>query len=664
MRKKISWIYIFFIFVFAQCSSAQPTTGENYTTRKTASEKLKKIYKKGMQYSRAGQNEKALKEFSKALKKEPTFIDAQIQWAAIHYDMRNYDVAEQGFEKAIQIDSFYKKKVFYTLALAEMRTKKFDEAIVHFENYLTSQPNNDILEKKSKKYIANSQFMKTAYANPVPYEPKSLGENINTPNPEYLPSLTADGKQLIYTARLYGQEDFIMSTKKDGVWQKGIPLDGVNTEKNEGAQSISADGKFLVFTACNRMDGYGSCDLYYSEIRGNRWTPPANIGTPINSRSWESQPSISADGRAIYFTSNRKGGQGGKDIWVSYRQKDGKWGRPQNLGGVINSPYDEQSPFIHQDNQTLYFMSDGHPGMGGHDLFFARKKNEEEWFTPKNLGYPINTEAGEGALVLSLDGKTGYFASDTKNVKSDESIFDSGIKGGHTDIYSFELYPEARPQPVTYVQAYVYDLETKKKLSAKVDFVDLNSRETYASSFTDQDGEFLVCLPMGKNYALNISKEKYLFHSENFSLEKTQSLDNPFLLKIGLQPIKDKPVESTTEPETTSPPVVLRNVLFETGSAELKPESLFELNQLLQLLEKNSTLKIQINGHTDNVGSEADNLVLSTNRAKAVKDFLIKNGIESKRLSHRGYGETKPIDSNNTTWGRQNNRRTEFVMLK
>ncbi|MFK8009152.1 MAG: OmpA family protein [Saprospiraceae bacterium] len=651
-------------FVFAHCSSAQPTTNEKYVTRKTASEKLKKTYKKGIKYSRAGENEKALKEFSKALKKEPTFIDAQIQWSAIHYDMRNYDVAEQGFEEVIQIDSFYKKKVFYTLALAEMRMKKFDEAIVHFENYLDAQPNNDILEKKSKKHIANSRFMKMTYANPVPYEPKSLGKNINTPNPEYLPSLTADGKQLIYTARLYGQEDFIMSTKKDGVWQKGIPLSGVNTEQNEGAQSISADGKFLVFTACNRKDGYGSCDLYYSEIRDGRWTPAANIGSPINSRGWESQPSISADGRAIYFTSNRKGGQGGKDIWISYRQKDGKWGIPQNLGNIINSPYDEQSPFIHADNQTLYFMSDGHPGMGGHDLFFARKKDAKEWFTPKNLGYPINTEAGEGALVLSLDGKTGYFASDTKNVKTGESVFDSGTKGGHTDIYSFELYPEARPQPVTYVQAYVYDLETKKKLSAKVDFVDLNSGETYASSFTDQDGEFLVCLPMGKNYALNISKEKYLFHSENFSLEKTQSLNNPFLLKIGLQPIKDKPLSTTIEPEATSPPVVLRNVLFETGSAELKPESLFELNQLLQLLENNNTLKIQINGHTDNVGSDKNNLTLSTNRAKAVKEFLIQNGIATNRLSHRGYGETKPIDSNDTDWGRQNNRRTEFVMLK
>lgn len=661
MRKNILWIFM--ILVFINSGLTQPTKSKQLITRKTASDKLKKTYKKGIKYSRAGENEKALKEFSKALKKESTFIDAQIHWAAIHYDMKNYEEAEQGFEKVIQIDSFYKKKVLYTLALAEMRMKKFDEAALHFKNYLAAEPNNKILEKKSKKHIANCRFMKIAYANPVPYEPKSLGDNINTRNPEYLPSLTADGKQLIYTARLYGQEDFMMSTKKNGIWQKGFPLDRINTEKNEGAQSISSDGKFLVFTACNRKDGYGSCDLYFSEIRDGRWTLPSNIGAPINSKGWESQPSLSADGRAIYFTSNRKGGQGGRDIWVSYRQKDDTWGTPQNLGDIINSPYDDQSPFIHADNQTLYFMSDGHPGMGGPDLFFSRKKNEKEWFLPKNLGYPINTEAAEGALVLSLDGKTGYFASDIKNVRKEESVFNSGTKGGHTDIYSFELYPEARPQPVTYVQAYVYDLETKKKLSAKVEFVDLISGETYATSVTDLDGEFLICLPIGKNYALNISKEKYLFYSENFSLEKTQSLNNPFLLKIGLQPIKDKAVKVTIEPETTFPPVVLRNVLFETGSAELKSESLFELNQLLHLLENNNSLKIQINGHTDNVGSNESNLILSTNRAKAVKEFLIENGILANRLSHKGFGKTKPIESNLMERGRRNNRRTEFVIL-
>ena len=667
MIKRLLWLLLG--LVFFQCSVAQKGTSistGDYLTVKTINAKIKKIYDKGMQYSRAEQNDKAIKEFSKALKQAPNFIDAQIQLSAIYYDMKNYEKAEEGFEKVVQLDPTYKKRALYTLALAEMRSKKFDEAVIHFKQYIDSKPKSKSLPGRAEKHIKNSEFMATAYANPVSFQPVSLGDNINTEFPEYLPSLTADGEYLVYTARMGGQEDFFISKKKDGVWQKGQPLNEINTDLNEGAQSISADGRLLVFTACNRKDGYGSCDLYYSEIRDGRWTPPSNIGAPINTRNWESQPSISSDGKALFFTSNRKGGKGGKDIWVSYRAADGKWGTPINLGDPINSVEDDQSPFIHADNQTLYFMSNGHPGMGSHDLFFARKKDEQSWFTPKNLGYPINTEASEGAFVLSLDGKTAYFASD-RNYETEDgvSVFDSGVKGGHTDLYSFELYAEARPQQVTYVKAKVFDAETKKSISANINFVDLNSGEKYVSSITDLDGEFLVCLPIGKDYALNISKEKYLFHSENFALAEDKSIKDPFLLEIGLQPIKEtKPVESAAEVATTSPPIVLRNVLFETGSAELKPESFYELNYLRDLMINNPTLVIQINGHTDNVGSAENNFALSQNRAKAVYNYLIENNIQTARLSYKGFGESKPIESNETDWGRQSNRRTEFVMIR
>ena len=355
MIKRLLWLLLGLIFF--QCSVAQKGTSismKDYLTVKTVSSKIKKIYDKGMQYSRAEQNDKAIKELNKALKQAPNFIDAQIQLSAIYYDMKNYEKAEEGFEKVIQLDPLYKKRVLYTLALAEMRSKKFDEAVVHFKQYIDSKPKSDSLPKRAEKHIKNSEFMADAYANPVPFKPESLGDNINTKYPEYLPSLTADGEYLVYTARLGGQEDFLISKKKDGVWQKGQPLDEINTELNEGAQSISADGRLLVFTACNRKDGYGSCDIYYSEIRDGRWTPPSNIGAPVNTRSWESQPSISSDGKALFFTSNRKGGKGGKDIWVSYRSSDGKWGAPKNLGEPINSAEDDQSPFIHADNQTLY----------------------------------------------------------------------------------------------------------------------------------------------------------------------------------------------------------------------------------------------------------------------------------------------------------------------
>ena len=386
--------------------------------------------------------------------------------------MENFEQAEVGFEKVVQLDPAYQKKVLYVLGKAEMKLEKYKEGINHFEQFLNSGSKNETLLLKAEKYLTTCKFSLTSKGNPVPYKPQNLGDKINTTNAEYLPSLTADESILIYTERIRGQEDFYISEKKDSVWQAGKPMDDINTDLNEGAQSISADGKFLVYTACDRRDGYGSCDLYFSESKNGKWTKPANIGNMINTRSWESQPSISADGKALYFSSNRKGGYGNNDIFVSYCDEAGVWGKPQNLGEVINSKGHDQSPFIHHDGETLYFMSDGHPGMGGHDLFFSRKEKDGNWGLPKNLGYPINTEADESTLVISLDGQTAFFATDRN--KAESYTGDEATRKIDMDLYSFHLYPEARPQAVTYVKANVKDAETNKKLSdAKVEFIDL-----------------------------------------------------------------------------------------------------------------------------------------------------------------------------------------------
>ena len=671
IMEKLKFISVILIglFLFLQCAVAQGIKGD-YLTRKTVSGKAKKYFEKGMDYNKKGENKKALGEFAKALKSSPNFIDAHIQWAAMHYDLNNFEQAEVGFEKAVAIDPKYKKKVLYVLGIAEMKLDKYEESISHFEQFLTSGSKNETLLLKAKKHIETCKFSFIAKANPVPFEPKNLGDKINTTNSAYLPSLTADESILVYTERIRGQEDFYISVKKDSVWQIGKPMDDINTDLNEGAQSISADGKFLVYTACDRKDGYGSCDLYFSENKHGKWTKSANMGNMINTRSWESQPSISADGKALYFSSNRGGGYGKNDILVSYCDEAGVWGKPQNLGEVINTKGHDQSPFIHHDGQTLYFMSDGHPGMGGHDLFFAKKEKDGTWGTPTNLGYPINTEADESTLVISLDGKTAFFATDRN--KAESYTGDESTRKVDMDLYSFQLYEAAQPQAVTYVKAYVTDAKTKKKLEhAKIEFIDLSNNQVHAFSKTDADGEFLVCLPLGKNYALSVSKELYVFYSENFALAKMNSKDEPFILKIGLQPIPAIAVSegpatapSTSEPLEEGKPIVLKNVFFETGSASLKDASISELNRLKKLLEDNPTLPIRINGHTDNVGSVEDNIVLSNDRAKAVYDYLITNGIDSNRLSYKGFGETLPIASNEIPEGRQKNRRTEFVIMK
>ena len=657
-----------FLLLFLQNIIAQDLQ-KSYTTKKTATGKAKKYYDKGMEYNLKGSNNKAALEFEKALKVAPNFIDAQIQWAAMKYDMKQLPEAEQGFEKVLAIDPAYQKKVLYVLGLTEMNMKKFDEAATHFDQYIQSGAKNETLIKKAKKSLIQARFSETAYNNPVPFEPKNLGDQINTTSAEYLPSLTADGETLVYTMRVggqNGQEDFYISKRIDGQWQKGKPLEDVNTPGNEGAQSISADGKLLVFTACERKDGYGGCDLYFSEVVNNKWTKVANMGNIINSRARETQPSLSADGKALYFSSNRKGGLGGMDIWVSYRDESGKWTTPQNIGEEINTPGHDRSPFIHADGETLYFMSNGHPGMGGHDLFFSRKKADSNtWGLPQNLGYPINTPADESTLVISLDGTTAYFASD-RRLEAEKTSAQSGEVIG-MDLYSFTLYHEARPQPITYVKAKVVDGSNQKPIRAKVEFINLDTGKMHAFSHTDNDGEFLICLPIGKDYALNVSKKQYLFHSEHFALTGASNTEDPYLLEIALQPIP-KETQASAEvfdsDSTIYKPVILKNVFFDTGSAALREASYIELNRLKSLLEENPGLHIQINGHTDNVGSEEDNMLLSSNRAKAVYTFLSENGIAADRLSFKGFGESQPIDTNETPEGKQRNRRTEFLVIK
>jgi len=656
----IPLIILFSVNLFAQ----------DYTTRKTATGKSKKFYEKGMECVMQRNDEKAIAEFEKALKIDPSFIDAQIQWAAINYEQKLYNKAEIGFQKVLDIDPNYNTKVFYTLAITKRQLGKYDEAASVFQQYLDSGATNKTLLEKADRQAKSCLLIDDAINNPVPFEPINLGPNINAIHPdpekqssEYLPSLTVDGQTLVYTVRIGMNEDFYFSRKVNGEWQKGEPIIALNTAENEGAQNVSADGKMIVFTDCGGRKGYGSCDIFYSENKNGQWTPARNIRRPINSEDWESQPSLSADGSEIYFCSSRKGGFGDSDIWVSKRNDDGSWGEPKNLGDKINTPLAEQSPFIHPDGQTLYFSSRGLPGMGSADLFVVRKEEDGSWGEPKNLGFPINTKDSEGALIISLDGQTAYFATDRKYGTPGEDVtFGDAMRGSDTDIYKFELYPEVRPQPVTYVKANVFDIVTDEKLIAEVEFVDLSTGNIHVSSKTDSDGEFLVCLPMGKNYSLNVSKEKYLFHSENFSLEEINSLNEPYLLDIGLQPIPD-PSATADNGLPKSKPIILKNVFFETAKADLRPESITELNRLKKLLVENPKLQIQLNGHTDNVGTDEDNLQLSDARAKAVHDYLIAGGIAENRLKYKGYGESMPIDTNDTPQGRQNNRRTEFEII-
>jgi len=384
----------------------------------------------------------------------------------------------------------------------------------------------------------------------------------------------------------------------------------------------------------------GSCDLYISFKKGNKWTTPVNMGGNVNSNKWDSQPSISPDGTTIYFASARPGGKGGSDIWKINLLPNGQWSRAINLGDTINTDKDENSPFMHFDNQTLYFCSDGHTGMGGRDLYYSRKDSSGKWGIPVNLGYPINTFADEFGLIVNAKGDTAYFSSDKEGGK------------GKLDLYSFELNKANRPLPVTYLKGIVYNSETKQKIEARFELINLKSSKVVYTSYSDPiKGDFLVTLPTENDYALNVSKEGYLFYSDNFTLSGNWTNIEPFIKNVPLVPIN---IGGT---------VVLKNIFFETAKYDLKKESYIELNKLIAFLKTNVNLKIEISGHTDNIGGKEYNQTLSENRANSVYSYLIDKGIDSKRLTFKGYGDTKPIDTNDTDLGRSNNRRTEFKII-
>lgn len=629
---------------------------QNYTTLETAGRKLQKLYEQAKYFNQLQDFPAAEKELMALIAIDPTFVDAFILLGNIRYNQNDMAAAEKSYREALNIAPDYQHRIWYQTAIVQLRQGKYEAAEENLNYYLSIGDDNPGLQQRAKQHLTNAIFGRKAIENPVPFRLKALNPGINTSAPEYCPVISADGQKLIFNRVVNGQEDFFISQKKEGEWQTAIPLQALNSPYNEGASSFSADGRFMVFTACNRRDGLGRCDLYYSEYKNEQWQLPANAGSPLNSRYWDSQPSLSSDGKILVFSSDRPGGKGGRDLWWSHKTAEGSWALPQNLGDAVNSAGDEQSPFLHADGQTLYFMSEGHTGMGGFDLFFSKRQNDGSWSDPQNLGYPINTYGNEGALVISLDGKTAWFDSDFRSPESGMGI-DPKLKG-NADIYTFELYPEARPIPVTYLKAIVTDARSGERLQAHAEITELPKGSVFNSSPASETGELLVCLPAGKTYALNISHPGYAFFSENFELTDFRDSRDPFVMEIALQPLE------TSIAGDTAKPIVLKNIFFETGSAELLNSSVPELRKLANLMTENPDISIQIQGHTDNVGSESDNLLLSEARARAVYTYLLEQGIAAERLSFTGFGESRPIDSNETEEGRKNNRRTAFIILR
>jgi outer membrane protein OmpA-like peptidoglycan-associated protein/tetratricopeptide (TPR) repeat protein len=606
------------------------------------SKKAKTLYEKAYNSAMSNNFKESINTLQDAIKIDPHFLEAYLSIAGIYSEQKNYQAAIDNYEKAKAIDSSWFKDYNLPYSINLAGKGEFQKALAAVDQFL-SIPNLNNQSRKAGLYRRKTYQFAVEYAGQHPmgnyhFEPQNMGDSINTANLEYFPTITIDDKELIFTRRVNGQEDFYESRFENGHWTKAKPLPGnINTNQNEGAQNISQDGQWLIFTGCNFPDGRGSCDLYISYLTPDGWSKPENMGSHINTEAWESAPSLSPDKRDLYFASGRLGGYGGEDIYVSHLLPDGRWSDPENLGPEVNTIGDESAPFMHADNQTLYFTSTGHLGYGGSDLFMVKKQGKG-WSKPINLGYPINTIENEGSLVVAADGKTAYYASDRADSK------------GGLDIYTFELRDDIRPARTLWVKGKVFDKKTQKGLPSAVELTDLGTQTVLSKVQTDETGNYLITLPVGKDYAFNVHRKGYLFFSENFPLSQ-KAPDSTYNIDIPLQPLE------------ANASIVLKNIFFDINKYDLKPESTFELDNIYELLKENPTLRIQISGHTDNIGKPTDNMTLSNNRAQAVVKYLVGKGIDPQRLTFKGFGATQPVADNATEEGRAQNRRTELKVI-
>jgi outer membrane protein OmpA-like peptidoglycan-associated protein/tetratricopeptide (TPR) repeat protein len=618
------------------------TAGAQYDAAKI-NKKAIAAYERGLSLAEYGDYKAAVQYLNEAIRLDKNYIDAYLSLAGVYGEVKDPASSVATYEKAFAIDSNYTSELRLPYSINLAGLGQFDKALAAVEALLARQKMNPHTRKaaefRRKSYLFALEYARTHPASNYVFAPKNIGEGVNSAESEYFPTMPIDGKALIFTRRLRGMnEDFFVS-ENFGKWEAARRLNGsINTPESEGAQNISQDGTWLVFAGCNRRDGFGSCDLYISYLTKEGWSEATNLGKTLNSEDWESQPCLSPDKKDLYFASKRPGGFGGSDLYVSHMLPNGRWSNPENLGPEVNTAGDEQGPFIHADNQTLYFASTGLPGYGDDDLFVMRRAPGGKWGKPENLGYPINTVNREGTLFIAADAKTAYYASDRGDGK------------GLMDIYSFELREDIRPNKTLWVKGKVFDDKTKKGLPSAVELIDLGSRQTLSKVQTDEEGNYLITLPVGRDYAFNVARKGYLFYSDNYSL-KGKDPDSTYKKDIPLQPIE------------ISAAVVLRNIFFDFNKFELKEESQVELDRVVHLLSENPTVKIQIEGHTDNVGTAADNLKLSENRAKAVVSYLKGKGIAADRLSSKGFGATKPIAANTTEEGRAQNRRTELKVV-
>ena len=600
---------------------------------------------------------KSRKQLQEIIAKEPRYPAPYFLLGVMCSEDNKPKAALRYFEQVMALcPDFPEPLMYYYLGIIHYTDNEFQKSVENLQQFFTLAQEQVLYENlyaEADNYLSWSEFLNNIYKDTVPFDPIAL-EGVCTANDEYLPYITVDNSQIFFTRKVFipepgeatfyetsngtYKEQFMMATRqKNGEFNEGYVLaPPFNERENEGGATLSADNRELIYTVCQATENYFNCDLYYTRKGSDdQWQPLRSLGNAINTpTTWESQPTLSPDGNTLFFASDRPGGFGGIDIWKSYRLPDETWSQPENAGRMVNTPAHEKAPFIHPDGQSLYFSSNGWKGLGGYDIFLTRL-HTPMGKEPLNLGYPINTEEDNVGFFASADGKTGYYASNAlKNARK-------------WDIFAFELHDNIKPKGVKVIKGCLKN-EKQVPISAEIEVKEVNSGEVNTYKVNETTGTYTAVIRADDNYLLTVKKEGYAFESK-FITKECRSED---LQEVN---ISIKPIEIGGNYQ-------LNDIYFQTGSYELNADAKFVIDAFVEFLRENPSLKISIEGHTDNVGKPEDNKLLSQQRAKAVYDYTCQKRIRKDRLSYKGWGSERPIADNQTEDGRAKNRRTVFIV--
>ncbi len=681
---------IFLLLLSAMIWPGRTVYAQNDDCEFEVSKKAHKLYDKAIDNLRYGRYAEATELLQQAVDNSPDYVQAWWVLGDVNRRQTNryrrLSIAEEAYEQVIEICPAYQDYyAYFYLAGIYYGKQEYGKSYKMYRAFLDADDNNikDEHIVEAETFARYAKFYDDIYKNEVPFDPHVL-HDVSTNDDEYLAIITPDGEYIYFTRRAeeenrtisYSREDtrverFSMA-KRIGTnrFEKGAPMPlPFNTQTNEGGATLTIDNKDLYYTRCIVRNRRLDCNICYSHYSNGKWSNIETLGPNVNTEEyWESMPTISSDGKTMYFVSNRlEGSYGGYDIYKTVKDETGQWSPAVNMGPVINTPGNEKAPFIHTDSQTLYFSSAdyrdedgnyhrGHMGLGGYDIFYSRMDSAGNWSKPKNIGHPINTPKNDLGFTVSTDGKYGYFASNKVEAQKEankERNF--AQKRGHVrqpiNIYSFELYDEARPQKVVLVKGNVRDEETKQPVrDAKVFIKNVKTREIKEIPVDRETGDFVAAITTPNDLMLMVKKNDYAY--ETTYIEQRPGPD-------GLEPMK---IDFTLKQIKVGAAYNLQDIYFDTDSDKLKAKSIKVIEGFYDFLKDNPNVKVEIQGHTDNVGSDAYNMKLSEARAKAVYNVLINLGIPASQMTYKGYGERKPVASNNTEAGRAKNRRTVFLI--